>query len=280
MEFSKLRILTRPLRLYTRDIFIFRVLRRSGIVYKYVAPQLSNSIKWIFLKTEESNFNYRITTQNKLYLASFIASVTGCKVKSAEGFMLEIESNGELKAHFSEHLSESIDRKRIEIDYARRIGWYAFIRATKPKLVVETGVDNGVGSCVIAAALIRNLEDGFSGRYIGTEINKDAGKYFSGVFSTVGEIRYGDSIELLEQIREDIDLFINDSDHDVDYEYNEYMTIRNKLSPQAIILGDNSHVSNSLVKFSNENGRSFLFFQEKPDKHWYPGAGIGISYLK
>ena len=76
-----------------------------------------------------------------------------------------------------------------------------------------------------------------------------------------------------------MDLFINDSDHDVDYEYNEYMTIRNKLSPQAIILGDNSHVSNSLVKFSNENGCSFLFFQEKPDKHWYPGAGIGISYV-
>jgi predicted O-methyltransferase YrrM len=237
-------------------------------------------MRWIFQKTEESNFNYKITPQNKLYLANFVASVTGCDVKSAQDFFLEIESNVELKAHFGEHESESKARKRVEIDYARRIGWYAFIRAAKPKLVVETGVDNGVGSCVIAAALIRNSDDGFSGRYIGTEINKNAGKYFSGIYSTIGEIRYGDSIELLKEIREDIDLFINDSDHDVDYEFNEYMTIRNKLSPQAIILGDNSHVSNSLVKFSNENGRSFLFFQEKPEEHWYPGAGVGISYVK
>lgn len=280
MKFHKIKSLTRPLRRYTRDIFIFRVLRRARIVYKYVSPQLRNSIKWMFLKTEESNFNYKITAQNKLYLASFVASVTGCEVKSAQEFILEIESNKQLKDHFGENASNSKDRQRIEIDYARRIGWYAFIRAAKPKLVVETGVDNGVGSCVIAAALIRNLSDGFSGRYIGTEINKDAGKYFSGIYSTVGEIRYGDSIELLEQIRDDIDLFINDSDHDVDYEYNEYTTIQHKLSPQAIVLGDNSHVSNSLVKFSNENGRSFLFFQEKPDKHWYPGAGIGISYVK
>jgi hypothetical protein len=78
----------------------------------------------MFLKTEESNFNYKITAQNKLYLASFVASVTGCEVKSAQEFILEIESNVQLKDHFGEITSNSKDRQRIEIDYARRIGWY------------------------------------------------------------------------------------------------------------------------------------------------------------
>src|SRR6266446_10867828 len=77
----------------------------------------------------------------------------------------------------------------------------------------------------------------------------------------------------------DIDLFINDSDHSAEYEYKEYLTVADKLTPSAVILGDNSHVSDSLRRFSEMRHRRFLFFQEKPKEHWYPGAGIGISYL-
>jgi hypothetical protein len=31
-----------------------------------------------------------------------------------------------------------------------------------------------------------------------------------------------------------------------------------------------------LAKYSNEQGRKFLFFKEEPLNHWYPGAGIDI----
>jgi hypothetical protein len=27
-----------------------------------------------------------------------------------------------------------------------------------------------------------------------------------------------------------------------------------------------------------KTGRNFVFFKEQPKAHWYPGAGIGISY--
>ncbi len=75
-----------------------------------------------------------------------------------------------------------------------------------------------------------------------------------------------------------IDLFINDSDHSADYELEEYRTVETKLSPDAIILGDNSHISKSLCTFARETGRKFLFFAEQPQGHWYPGAGIGICF--
>jgi predicted O-methyltransferase YrrM len=277
---SKLKILTRPIRSHSRNLFVFRVIRRARIVSVYVKPQWTNSLKWVFQKTEESNFNYSITDLNKMYLANFVSTVTGCEVKSAREFISEIELDFDLKTHFQRKVIESEKSNKYEIDYARRVGWYAFVRATKPKLVVETGVDEGVGSCVIAAALIQNSREGFPGKYVGTEINPNAGHFFSGVYAKVGEIRYGDSIDQLSKIEDEIDIFINDSDHDVDYEYNEYKIIQGKLSPRAILLGDNAHVSSSLMRFSNERGRCFLFFDEKPEKHWYPGAGIGISYLK
>lgn len=145
--------------------------------------------------------------------------------------------------------------------------------------MIETGIDHGVGSCVLASALLRNTEEGKPGRYYGTEIRWEAGQLFCGAYASAGEILYGDSIESLKNFGEKMNVFINDSDHSAEYEYEEYCVIRDKLSDNGIILGDNSHVTNSLSRFSRETSRSFIFFSEKPENHWYPGAGIGISFL-
>jgi hypothetical protein len=60
----------------------------------------------------------------------------------------------------------------------------------------------------------------------------------------------GDSLRSLEGLSEGVDLFINDSDHSESYEQAEYELIKTKQSPQAIVLGDNSHVSPKLAEFS------------------------------
>ena len=77
-----------------------------------------------------------------------------------------------------------------------------------------------------------------------------------------------------------IDLFINDSDHSAEYEEREYACVAAKLSPAAMLLGDNSHVTDKLYQFALATGRNFLFFSEKPADHWYPGAGIGAAWAK
>jgi len=61
-----------------------------------------------------------------------------------------------------------------------------------------------------------------------------------------------------------IDLFINDSDHSAEYEEREYACVTAKLSPIAVLLGDNSHVTGKLYQFALATGRDFLFFSEKP----------------
>ena len=157
------------------------------------------------------------------------------------------------------------------------MGWYAFARILKPRVIVETGVDKGHGSVVLCAALIRNEREGFPGQYYGTDINPRAGYLLIAPYRRVGKVLYGDSLQSLSKINE-IDVFINDSDHSADYERREYEAILPRLRPGGIILGDNSHVTSILAKFSEEHGRQFLFFQEQPENHWYPGAGIGISF--
>ena len=143
---------------------------------------------------------------------------------------------------------------------------------------METGVDKGLGAVVLCSAILKNKEEGFPGKYYGTDINDQAGYLLNDKYKSVGKIIYGDSIISLKNFDKTIDVFINDSDHSGNYEYQEYLTIKNKLSTKAIILGDNSHATDKLLKFSIENERNFILFREEPKNHWYPGAGIGISF--
>ena len=77
---------------------------------------------------------------------------------------------------------------------------------------------------------------------------------------------------------EPVDLFINVSDHSTEYERREYELIEQKLTESAVILGDNAHCNSELHDFSARSNRQFLYWQEWPINHWYPGCGIGFSF--
>ena len=263
-----------------REIALF--LLRTRIAAAYLLEQLSKIIDWLLRSREAVNFTYDLTDLNKQYLASLIAGITSRSFQEISAYMQELEDDGELRRHIEEAIRASNWRHFADttVHYGRRLGWYAVARAIKPRVIVETGVDKGLGSCVLTSALIRNEQEGMPGHYYGTDINPNAGFLLDGKYRRYGEVLYGDSILSLEKLEISIDLFVNDSDHSAHYEAREYQTISGKLSPGAILLGDNSHSTSALLEFSLTTGRQFVFFQEKPLRHWYPGAGIGISFRR
>jgi hypothetical protein len=246
----------------------------------YLKPQLDGWVSWLAKSREQSNFTYELTDLNQKQLAGTIDAVTNCGIVNCQSYFEEVKQDRGLRQHLNRKTLESPFGSTADLGggFGRRIGWYAFVRITKPRIVVETGVDKGLGSCVIASALIRNAAEGFPGKYIGTDINPHAGYLFADSYASAGEILYGDSIESLSSISEPIDLFINDSDHSETYEANEYRVIHSKLRPGAIVIGDNAHATSALFDYSLRTNRRFLFFAEKPKDHFYPGAGIGISF--
>ena len=259
-------------------LIVFRAKTAIG----YFHRPLSNLVKWLFKSNETANFTYDLENNNKRYLASLIADIAKIEFNVAMAYIKEIEEDRELRKHIV-HATAKSDLSFMAdktVRFGRRIGWYALARALKPKTVIETGVDKGLGACVLAAALKRNKEEGYEGRYYGTDINPKAGYLLSSDYANYGRILYGDSIESLKRFDGMIDLFINDSDHSADYEAEEYQTIENKLSEHAIVLGDNSHCTDKLLEFSLQTNRHFILFQEKPHDHWYPGGGIGISFKR
>ena len=247
----------------------------------YIGKKIQEYSSWLGYSDEGSNYTYRLA--NLEHLASWVVGVTNCEIQQAVFYINEIVNDGYLKNHLISKESQQRSRARYQQFgcelLGRRIGWYAVARVIKPKLIIETGVDRGLGSCVLTRALMLNESDGHYGRYLGTDINPNAGYLLSNELSNFGKIAIGDSIETLTHLSETIDLFINDSDHSAEYEYNEYATISGKINQKSIILGDNAHATNALFRFANLSGRKFLFFGERPLDHWYPGAGIGAAFV-
>jgi predicted O-methyltransferase YrrM len=259
----------------------FRPLYYTGYFFNwYFRPRVCQLVRKTFGTGEITNFTYDLTPKNLDYLAHMTAFAARRSRQDMADYIAEARNDVELKQHVVKAIrsrGQPVDGS-VECMFGRRLGWYALVRALRPKVVVETGVERGHGAVLLCAALLRNAAEGHPGRYYGLDIDPGAGWLLTGKYAQAGKVLYGDSLESLAGMKETIDLFINDSDHSADYEAREYLAIEPKLSAGAVILGDNAHVTDKLAAFSQQTGRNFLFFREEPADHWYTGAGIGISF--
>jgi predicted O-methyltransferase YrrM len=237
-------------------------------------------VKWLFSSRETTNFTFDLDDYQRAYLIDFVAIVTNKNVQEIENYLLELEQDKTLATHILTKIQAHPERYKADraIRYGKRLAWYAIIRAIKPKIVIETGVDKGLGAVVICAALLKNKAEGQNGRYFGTDINPKAGYLLENPYQEVGEILLGDSVQSLEKFDKKIDLFINDSDHSADYEMREYQAIKDKLAENAYLLGDNSDVTDKLHQFARQSNRKFLFYKEVAKNHWYQGGGVGVCW--
>ncbi len=237
------------------------------------------SKRWIKSRTEDSNFYYSLSVENRQQLIHFISTTFAADSDLVRGYFREIEDSEYLFKAMSGYLAKlGYDDSTPEI--GRRVAWYAIIRLLKPKVVIETGVHHGVGGLVICLALLSNKLEGEPGRYIGVDIDQSAGELIDGELFDFAQLIYSDSHSFLDAVDFACDVFIHDSDHSVEFETGEYLRIYGKMTEDGIIISDNSHASPSLREFSENQNRSFFFFREVPNKHWYPGAGIGISRFR
>ncbi|MET8257040.1 class I SAM-dependent methyltransferase [Micromonospora sp. NPDC005205] len=255
--------------------------KRLRTVARHDAKMLRRSARWLLTSREHHNYTYDLTSLSRNHLAWFVSVVCDIPVRQVRAYLGEIESDDGLRQHLLAAIAAS-DRRGLadkEIRYARRIGWYAIVRATRPAHVVETGVDKGLGSVVLASALLRNAQEGHPGRVTSLDINPEAG-YLAGVapWSEVVDLVIGDSIASIGALDRPVDLFLHDSDHSRAHEKREFDAVEPKLAPGAILLTDNVTSTNVLAEHAERTGRRFLAYRETPANHWYPGDGIGVAW--
>ncbi|MEU5934629.1 class I SAM-dependent methyltransferase [Micromonospora sp. NPDC047187] len=255
--------------------------KRLRTIARHDAKVLRRSARWLLTSREHHNYTYDLTSLSRNHLSWFVSVVCDIPVKQVRAYLGEIESDDTLRQHLLAAIAAS-DRRGLadkEIRYARRIGWYAIVRATRPTHVVETGVDKGLGSVVLASALLRNAQEGHPGRVTSLDINPEAG-YLARVapWSEVVDLVIGDSIASIGALDRPVDLFLHDSDHSRAHEKREFDAVEPKLAPGAILLTDNVTSTNVLAEHAERTGRRFLAYRESPANHWYPGDGIGVAW--
>lgn len=251
-------------------------LRAAGVL-KYDARLVGKSLDWLVHDRETTNFTYELSKLNRDQLCWFVSVVTGAAIGDTRGWLREVEEDTELLGTLRRRLATNPTR-RVCADsprLARRAGWYMIIRALQPDNVVETGTHLGLGTSVIAAALLRNGH----GRVTTIDIDADSGYLIDEPYSTVIERRVGSSVDVLATLS-DVDLFLHDSLHTYDYESQELTAVAPNLSADAIVLSDNAHDSAALSDWAERTGRRYLFFREQPATHWWPGDGIGVAWVK
>ncbi|MBQ1052832.1 class I SAM-dependent methyltransferase [Micromonospora sp. C51] len=255
--------------------------KRLVAVARHDAKVLRTSARWLVASREHHNYTYELTKLSRHHLAWFVSVVCELPVKQVRKYLAEIEADDVLRQHISSAVAGAARRGLADkqVRYARRIGWYAIVRAKRPKHIVETGVDKGLGSCVLAAALLRNAAEGHPGRVSSIDINPEAGYLArTAPWSEVIDLVIGDSVESITALDRPVDLFLHDSDHSRAYERREFAAVEAKLAPGAMLLTDNVTHTNVLAEHAERTGRRFLAYRETPANHWYPGDGIGVAW--
>ena len=255
--------------------------RFTVVAAPHVCRQLGQAVRWSFRSKEHYNHTYDLTELNRQYLDSYISVVSGHDLASIEKYSRELEGDEAFRNVLRERTRMSRDRHNCDEEprYGRRLGWYALVRATRPRVMIETGIDRGLGTAVIAAALKRNSEEGFPGEVLATDILPDCGHLLAEPYKNFCRVLIGDSVSSLKQLTEPVDLFIHDSNHDPAYEWAEFLAIEPRLHPGSIVMSDNSQATSRLLEFARRRGQAFLYFQDAPRDHWWPGDGIGAAFV-
>lgn len=254
--------------------------KRLHRVARHNARLLGTSARWLFTSREHHNYTYELTSRNLTHLAWYVSHLCDVPVADVRRWLAELRDDAALRTHI-ESASAAAARSGLAdrtARYARRVGWYAILRARKPAHVVETGVDKGLGTCVIAAALLRNAEEGHPGTVTSMDINPEAGYLVTEPWSHVVDLVIGDSQRSITELTTPVDVFLHDSDHAPERELGEFCKIEPKLAPGALLLTDNVTATDVLAKYAERTGRRFLAWTERPKAHWFPGDGIGAAW--
>jgi predicted O-methyltransferase YrrM len=162
----------------------------------------------------------------------------------------------------------------VNLDDALFLYW--LVRKLKPKIIVQTGVCNGMSSAFMMLGLVKNGGDGslhvidlppvfdskdagwtVKGKVYGVVIpeGKLSGWMVPDAYRNRFEVWTGDAKVLLPKMVDQvgpIDLFYHDSDHTYDHMMFEFREAKRKLKPGGLIVGDDVSWNASLWDFADQ----------------------------
>ena len=205
----------------------------------------------------------------------FLAEVTGSTVATIAQFVEEPFEDVEFMAHLRGAEETFRELQLVSADlYAKKVLIpYAVVRASKPELIVETGVANGVSTAYVALALHRNGQGRLHSIEIGDSTYlpaaKEPGWFVPEWLRPRWTLHIGDSKAVLPRLLNElkqIDIFFHDSLHTYDHMMFEFEQAHSFLRTGGILLADDALWNQSLADFARRSGA----------RQWAILRGVGV----
>jgi hypothetical protein len=232
--------------------------------------------RYVLLDPEVGDFSYALDNEHEL--VDFLARALGLERTTIAGYLAEIATDEKLRRELAERVRWRVDMKR-RIGFGPRVGWYAITRAVKPRLIVETGIKHGLGSLVLLSALERNAREGSPGQLISFDTDPFSGwvvpEHLRERWQPVLASTF-DALDVTLEGRE-VDLFICDTPPNYEIESFEMRTAMRHASKDIALIAANGDRTTALPELAAEMNGEYCHFVERPRRHIYPGAGLGLA---
>lgn len=260
--------------------FLLRILLlpyRATIALQSVLGPVKKIFPWLFGSREYTSWTYHLTEDNIAEICNIAAMSTRCSIGEVLAFKDEFFHDAWLADYVKEQTLKSAYKAYSdpELKVGRRFLLYILVRIKKPKIIVEAGVDKGLGSVVMCRALQKNRKEGYSGRYFGVDVHAPQRAFlFSEAFEAEGVIVQSDSVEFLKAHAESIDFFLHETHSSPDHLQNTFDALWPKLSPLGCFCAP--WVTSQLIDLLQPTAQYFTF-RENPKNHWFSGSRVTIA---
>lgn len=237
---------------------------------------LWRNLEYVLADPEPHNYSYEIANLDEV--ATWVTEVAGIQLEAAEELVREPAHDEDLHASVLGATRGHWLWTKRSPPFGKRVGWYALARALRPRLIVETGVHDGLGSLLLLRALERNKAEGVPGRLVSFDINPAAG-WLVGRHPQ-WEFRMQSSQDGLRELLDggaEVDMFIYDGWHSDDAERTELALVADHLAPTGVLLSDDAQVTSAHAEVCRTKGLRYFAVYTRPSGHFHPGTVLAAG---
>ncbi len=276
---SRLKRLSPAWQARLRRLSRLRWLEKARIVRSYGASFRADPLlvaRYVLWDPDVGDFSYELDNEGEF--VGLLARSLGLAPAAIAGYLAEVHAEPALTWELSARVRWRVDMKR-RVGLGHRVAWYAVVRAVKPRLVVETGIKHGLGALVLLVALERNASEGSGGRLISFDPDPFSGWLVPDRLRHNWEPILESTFDALETTLagEKVDVFICDTPPDRETESFEMRTALRHAAQGIVLIAANGDRTTVLPELAAELQGEYHYFAERPRRHIYPGAGIGLA---
>jgi hypothetical protein len=240
---------------------------------------LRRKLAYVLLDPEIESFSFEL--ENEPEVIATLAAALGHPYDELAAYAAETRRDPELNELLTRHVRWRFDVKR-RLPLGNRLAWYVIVRATKPELVVETGIYLGLGSLVLLRALERNRQEGSPGELMSFDTLASAGSLVREQVRRGWHRFVGSTYDLLLPALESrrVDMLLQDTPHTDENQRFEFGAALSHAGPDLLLVDSSGGVSPTLETICAEREGAYYRVPQRSREHIHPGFDLTFAIFK